>query len=52
LYALVRGGGPSRAMRRALTDQLGIFGGNVMASIADNAGARLRSTMRKGTAHD
>jgi predicted sugar kinase len=52
LYALVRGGGPSRAMRRALTDHLGIFGGNVMASIADNAGARLRSTMRKGTAHD
>jgi predicted sugar kinase len=42
LYALIRGGGPSRDMRRALVDHLGIFGGNVMASIADNAGAKLR----------
>ncbi len=41
LYALIRGGGPSRTMRRALTDHLGIFGGIVMASICDNTGARL-----------
>jgi len=43
LYALIRGGGPSRSMRRALTNHLGIFGGSVMASICDNAGARLQS---------
>jgi predicted sugar kinase len=44
LYALIRGGGPSRSMRRALTDLLGIFGGTVMASICDNNGARLQIT--------
>ena len=43
LYALIRGGGPSRSMRRALTDHLGIFGGSVMASICNNTGARLQS---------
>jgi len=43
LYALIRGGGPSRSMRRALTDLLGIFGGTVMASICDNNGAQLQS---------
>jgi predicted sugar kinase len=43
LYALIRGGGPSRTMRRALADHLGIFGGIVMASICDNAGARFQS---------
>jgi predicted sugar kinase len=43
LYALIRGGGPSRTMRRALTDRLGIFGGTVMASICDNNGVRLNS---------
>jgi predicted sugar kinase len=41
LYALIRGGGPSRRMRRALTNHLGIFGGTAMASICDNAGARM-----------
>jgi predicted sugar kinase len=40
LYALVRGGGPSRAMRRALTERLGLLGPAVMASIVDCAGAR------------
>lgn len=44
LFALVRGGGPSRAMRRALTERLGVFGSGVMASIADNAGVQLRIT--------
>lgn len=42
LYALVRGGGPSRAMRRALTARLGLLGPAVMASLADSAGAQLK----------
>jgi predicted sugar kinase len=40
LYGLIRGGGPSRDLRRALTERLGYFGGTVMASICDNNGAR------------
>jgi beta-ribofuranosylaminobenzene 5'-phosphate synthase len=40
LYGLIKGGGPSRELRRALTERLGYFGGTVMASICDNTGAR------------
>jgi beta-ribofuranosylaminobenzene 5'-phosphate synthase len=40
LYGLIKGGGPSRELRRALTERLGYFGGTVMASICDNNGAR------------
>src|SRR5262249_40425199 len=42
IYGLIKGGGPSRALRRALVTQLGIFGGTVMASICDNQGAQLK----------
>lgn len=42
LYALVRGGEPSRDMRRALTERLGLLGPAVMASIADGAGAQVQ----------
>lgn len=41
LYALVRGGPASRTLRRALTDDLGYFGGTVMASLAAPSGATL-----------
>jgi predicted sugar kinase len=41
LYGLIKGGGPSRELRRALSTRLGYFAGTVMASISDNAGARL-----------
>ncbi len=41
LYALVRGGPASRTLRRALTDDLGYFGGTVMASLAAPVGATL-----------
>ena len=41
LYALVRGGPASRTLRRALTDDLGYFGGTVMASLAAAHGATL-----------
>ena len=40
LYGLIKGGGPSRALRRTLTERLGYFGGTIMASICDNRGAR------------
>lgn len=40
LYGLIKGGGPSRELRRTLTERLGYFGGTVMASICDNNGAR------------
>src|SRR5215213_6060682 len=39
LYGLIEGGGPSRELRRILTERLGYFGGTVMASICDNTGA-------------
>lgn len=41
LYALVHGGPASRTLRRALTDDLGYFGGTVMASLAAVHGATL-----------
>jgi predicted sugar kinase len=44
LYGLIKGGGPSRALRRALTAHLGYFGGTVMATLCDNHGAKLRKT--------
>lgn len=40
LYGLIKGGGPSRALRSALMEQLGFFGGTVMATICDNDGTR------------
>ncbi len=40
LYGLIKGGGPSRELRRTLTERLGYFGGTVMASICENNGAR------------
>jgi predicted sugar kinase len=42
LYGLIKGGGPSRALRRALTAHVGYFGGTVMATLCDNRGARLQ----------
>jgi predicted sugar kinase len=44
LYGLIKGGGPSRALRRTLTERLGYFGGTVMASIGDNNGAHQQIT--------
>jgi predicted sugar kinase len=44
LYGLIKGGGPSRDLRRTLTERLGYFGGTVMASICDNNGARQQIT--------
>jgi predicted sugar kinase len=44
LYGLIKGGGPSRELRRTLTERLGYFGGTVMASICDNNGARQQIT--------
>jgi predicted sugar kinase len=43
LYGLIKGGGPSRDLRRALIAQLGIFGGTVMATLCDNIGATAHS---------
>jgi predicted sugar kinase len=40
LYGLIKGGGPSRELRRVLTERLGYSGGTVMASICDNTGIR------------
>jgi len=40
LHGLIKGGGPSRELRRALTERLGYFGGTVIASICDNSGVR------------
>jgi predicted sugar kinase len=40
LYALIKGGGPSRELRRVLTERLGYFGGTITASICNNNGAR------------
>jgi predicted sugar kinase len=42
-YGLIEGGGPSRELRRALTEHIGLFGGTVMATLADNAGAQQQS---------
>jgi predicted sugar kinase len=42
LYGLIKGGGPSRELRRALTDRLGYFGAAVMATLCDNNGAQQR----------
>jgi predicted sugar kinase len=42
LYGLIKGGGPSRDLRRALTERLGYFGGMVMATLCDNEGAQGR----------
>jgi predicted sugar kinase len=44
VYGLIKGGGPSRDLRRTLTERLGYFGGTVMASICDNNGARQQIT--------
>ncbi len=41
LIGLIKGADPSRALRKALTEKLGYFGPLVMASICDNAGARV-----------
>jgi predicted sugar kinase len=42
LYGLLKGGGPSRELRRLLTEHLGYFGAAVMATLCDNAGAQQR----------
>jgi predicted sugar kinase len=42
LYGLVKGGGPSRELRRLLTERLGYFGAGVMATLCDNDGAQQR----------
>jgi predicted sugar kinase len=42
-YGLIEGGGPSRELRRALAEHIGLFGGTVMATLADNAGAQQKS---------
>jgi predicted sugar kinase len=44
LYGLIKGGGPSRTLRQALTAHLGYFGGTVLATLCDNRGARIRET--------
>jgi predicted sugar kinase len=40
MYGLVRGAKASIALRKALTDRVGIFAGTVMAGITNNQGAR------------
>jgi predicted sugar kinase len=40
LYGVIQGGGPSRDLRRSLSNHLGYFGGTIMATLADNQGAR------------
>jgi predicted sugar kinase len=40
VYGLIRGAGASRALRKTLTERVGIFDGTVMAAITDNQGAR------------
>jgi predicted sugar kinase len=42
LFGLIKGGKPSRTLRKALTDHLGYFGPLVMASICDNHGAHIK----------
>jgi predicted sugar kinase len=42
LYALIEGGGPSRELRRRLTERLGYFGAAVMATLCDNNGVQQR----------
>jgi predicted sugar kinase len=42
LYGLIKGGGPSRELRRRITEQQGYFGAAVMATLCDNHGARQR----------
>jgi predicted sugar kinase len=42
LYGLIKGGGPSRELRRLLTERLGYFGAAVMATLCDSAGAQQR----------
>jgi len=42
IYGLIKGGGPSRDLRRALVMQLGIFGGTVMATLCDNSGSTVK----------
>jgi predicted sugar kinase len=44
LYGLIKGGGPSRELRRAISERVGMFGGTVMASICDNTGSRRQIT--------
>jgi predicted sugar kinase len=39
LYGLIKGGAPSRDLRRALSTHLGYFGSTVMATLCDNDGA-------------
>lgn len=39
LWALVKGGDASRALRKKISDHVGFFGGRVMATITDNRGA-------------
>ncbi len=41
LYGLIQGAGPSRALRRALTAELGFFGGSVIGSVCSPHGATL-----------
>ena len=41
LWGLLKGGDPSRTLRKRLTDHVGIFGGRVMATITDNRGAKM-----------
>jgi predicted sugar kinase len=42
LYGLIKGGGPSRELRRLLTERLGYFGAAVMATLCDNDGVQQR----------
>ncbi|MCP4424701.1 MAG: hypothetical protein GY803_09430 [Chloroflexi bacterium] len=40
LYGLVKGGDSSRELRKIVRNRVGIYGGIVMATVTDNAGAR------------
>jgi beta-ribofuranosylaminobenzene 5'-phosphate synthase len=42
LYGLIKGGGPSRELRRRLAERQGYFGATVMATLCDSDGAQQR----------
>jgi predicted sugar kinase len=42
LYGLIKGGGPSRDLRRRLAERQGYFGATVMATLCDSDGAQQR----------
>jgi predicted sugar kinase len=49
-FGLIKGGQASRVLRKAILDQVGYFGGIVMASITDNVGGRF--TVKEGDLND